>query len=61
MASSFPEREEGKGKVLHDLENRQCRWPYGPVAQTARFFCGDPTDPGRIYCPVHDVLAWRPR
>lgn len=48
---------------LTDLRSRTCKFAIGddPEHRTAnmsrQFFCGEPTDPGRAYCPGHHEIA----
>jgi GcrA cell cycle regulator len=43
--------------TLLELGPRTCRWPIGDVGEPGFFFCGNPTDPERVYCPVHHAVA----
>ena len=38
---------------LLELDDGQCRWPLGAVAEVATLFCGGDTVPGRCYCAHH--------
>jgi hypothetical protein len=40
---------------LIELDDGQCRWPLGTVAEVATLFCGGAVEPGRAYCGHH----WR--
>ena len=42
---------------LIELEDGQCRWPLGTVAEVATLFCGGAVDPGRAYCGHHWRMA----
>jgi GcrA cell cycle regulator len=42
---------------LLQLGPRTCRWPIGDVGAPEFCFCGNKTDPDRVYCPVHHVVA----
>src|SRR5258707_7980645 len=38
---------------LIELDDGQCRWPLGTVAEVATMFCGGAVEPGRAYCGHH--------
>jgi GcrA cell cycle regulator len=42
---------------LIELEEGQCRWPLGTVAEVATTFCGDAVEPRRAYCGHHWRMA----
>jgi len=42
---------------LLELDDGQCRWPLGPVAEVATLFCGGAVEPGRAYCRHHWQVA----
>jgi hypothetical protein len=42
---------------LIELDDGQCRWPLGTVAEVATMFCGGAVDPGRVYCRHHWRMA----
>jgi hypothetical protein len=41
--------------TLLELGPGTCRWPVGDAPPY--LFCGNPTDPDRVYCPVHHIVA----
>ena len=42
---------------LLELDDGQCRWPLGTVAEVATMFCGVAVEPGRAYCGHHWRMA----
>ena len=42
---------------LIELDDGQCRWPLGTVAEVATMFYGGAVDPGRVYCGHHWRMA----
>ena len=42
---------------LVELDDGQCRWPLGTVAEVATLFCGGAVEPGRAYCGHHWRMA----
>ena len=42
---------------LLELNDGQCRWPLGTVAEVATLFCGGAVEPGRAYCGHHWRMA----
>lgn len=46
------------GKSIMELENHDCRWPYGK--ERVEFFCGKKKwSLSSPYCEVHTRIAWR--
>jgi hypothetical protein len=47
--------------VIHisDLKNNQCRWMDGEASSL--LYCGEPTLPGKSWCPGHHARAFVPR
>ena len=41
-----------------DLEQFNCRWPYGDPLQAGFYFCGAVVVPERQYCPTHTRQAF---
>ena len=41
-----------------DLENYNCRWPFGDPLQPGFYFCGAVTVPDQVYCPTHMRLSY---
>lgn len=44
-------------KTLLDLEENDCRWPYGHVGTPGFGFCGKRKQPGISYCTSHARIA----
>jgi len=42
---------------LLELDNGQCRWPLGTVAEVATLAGGGAVEPGRAYCGHHWRMA----
>ena len=47
-----------KGVALVDLKPTSCRWPEGDPKDPNFHFCGEPVEPGKIYCPAHCAIAY---
>jgi hypothetical protein len=43
---------------LFDLTPRMCRWPLGAIHEPTRFFCGQDSVEGFVYCPSHCAVAF---
>jgi len=43
-------------KRILDLEDGDCRFPFGESAPY--LFCGDPAQEKSSYCPAHHVKCW---
>lgn len=45
---------------IMDLTESTCRWPSGHPGTEDFFYCGSETLPGRPYCRIHHIIAYRP-
>lgn len=56
-----PAKSARQGKMLHELTNRCCRWPYKRPGTERYFFCGveeADLEAGIPYCPRHMERAY---
>jgi GcrA cell cycle regulator len=61
IASVPPVASVRQGKMLHELTNTCCRWPYKRPGTEKYFFCGVPEadlECGMPYCPRHMKRAY---
>jgi len=43
----------GEGCSIHQLTDRNCRWPFGHPGSPGFYFCGKKVVPGGSYCEPH--------
>lgn len=43
---------------FYDLQNHQCRFPYGEVGEEGFGFCGQRVEAGQVYCSAHRKICF---
>jgi GcrA cell cycle regulator len=51
-------RTEGEVRII-DLGIHECRYPLGKLFDAPRFFCAEPSVPGKSYCDAHCKKVFR--